>query len=97
MPVDLPTFSRFLNEAYKFSALQANKEPLTDEERQKVMDAGAVWHRGNHKGKPSAAVWKSRDSQGNPVYVTHTHRAFAAEKTLAAAIRKFHTFIKDTA
>ena len=93
----LPNFARFLNEAHKFAALQAKKEPLTDEERKKVMDAGAVWHRSNHKGKPSAAVWKSRDSQGNPIYVTHTHRAFAAEKTLGAAIRNFHSEIKDTA
>lgn len=92
-----PNFSLFLTEAHKFAALQAKKEPLTDEERQKVMDAKAVWHRSNHQGKPSAAVWKSRDSKGNPIYVTHTHRAFAAEKTLGAAIRKFHSEIKDTA
>jgi len=92
----LPNFSRFLTEAHKFAALQANKKPLTDEERKKVMESGAVWHHGPG-GKESPAVWKSSDSKGNPVYVTHTHRAFAAEKTLGAAIRKFHSFIKDTA
>lgn len=97
MAVDMPTFARFLNEAYKFSALKAKKEPLTDEERKKVMDAKAVWHPGHMKGKATPAVWKSRDSQGNAVYVTNTHRAFAVEKTLGAAIRKFHSFIKDTA
>lgn len=96
MAVDLPTFSRYLSEAYKLSALQANRVQLTAEEREKVMSAKAVWHHGKN-GEATPAIWKSSDSQGNPIYVTNTHRAMAAEKTIDAAIRKFHSYVKDSA
>lgn len=96
MATSPPTFSRFLTEAYKIASLKTNRMALTAEEREKVMKAGAVWHHGIN-GKETAAVWKTKDSQGNIIYVTNTHRAFATDKTLQGAIRKFHSTIKDTA
>lgn len=87
-----------LNEAKKseFEKLKENKIPLTDEERKQVMDADAVWHHGPN-GAPSPAVWKSKDSKGKTIYVTHTHRAYNTARTLKAAINKYHRFIKGTA
>jgi hypothetical protein len=96
MSANMPNFSKFLTEAYKFAALQANKKPLSENERQKVLAAKATFNRGKN-GQPSSAIWKSQDSQGNTVYVANTHRAFAVSKTLEGAIRKFHSEIKDTA
>lgn len=96
MSANLPNFSKFLTEAYKFAALQANKKPLSETERKKVLESKATFNMGKN-GQPSSAIWKSKDSQGNTVYVTNTHRAFAVAKTLEGAIRKFHNEIKETA
>jgi hypothetical protein len=87
-----------MNEAKKseFEKLKDNKVPLTDEERDKVMDAEAVWHHGPN-GKPSPAVWKSVNEKGKVTFVTHTHRAYNTAKTLKGAISRFHKFIKETA
>ncbi len=74
--------------------LKKNKVALTDEERKKVMDAGATWHHGLN-GKPSPAVWKGKDGKGKMWFVCNTHRAFAAEDTLAKAIKKYD-FIETT-
>jgi len=75
--------------------IKKNKVPLTDEERKKVMAAGATWHHGPN-GEPSPAVWKGKDSKGKMWYICSTHRAFAAEDTLAKAIKKYD-FIETTA
>jgi hypothetical protein len=75
--------------------LKANRMPLSKDERDKVLKAGAVWHK-SPGGKESAAVWKSKDSRGNIKYGCNTHRAMAVKDTLAGAIRAFR-FIKTTA
>ncbi|KKL14288.1 hypothetical protein LCGC14_2517200 [marine sediment metagenome] len=72
----------------EFEVLKNNKIPLDDEERDKVMKAGAVWHHGL-KGKPSPAVWKSKDSNGKTKYVCHTHRMYQVRDTLSAAIKSY--------
>ncbi len=78
----------------EMEVLKANKIPLDDKERAKVMKAGAVWHHGPG-GKESPAVWKSKNSSGKVKYVCNTHRAYAAKDTLAAAIKSFD-FIEST-
>lgn len=80
----------------EFERLKDNKKPLTDEERDEVMKDDAVWHHGPG-GKPSPAVWKSVNKNGDVTYVTNTHRAWQSAKTLKSAINKFHGFIKSTA
>jgi len=75
--------------------LKKNKKNLTDEERETVMKAKAIWHHGP-KGEPSPAVWKS-EVDGETWFVTNTHRAFLAKKTLDSAINAFHDVIKNTA
>lgn len=80
-----------------FEKLQDNKIPLTDEEREKVMKADAIWHHGPN-GAPSPAVWKSKNKKtGKITYVTHTHRAYNTAPTLKGAISRYHKFIKGTA
>lgn len=90
------TFKQFLVEGYDFKKLKNNKVSLTDEERSEVMSAKAVWNHGPN-GEETPAVWKSKDSKGKFVFLTNTHRAYAAEKSLKAAINKYHSFIKGTA
>jgi hypothetical protein len=91
------TFSQFLTEGYDLKSLTKRKIPLTDQEREEVMSKKAVWHMGNHNGKPSSAIWKAKDSKGKIVYGCNTHRAFQVRPTLKGAIEIFHSFIKDTA
>lgn len=79
----------------QFERLKANKVPLTDEEREKVMKSGAVWYHGP-KETPVPAIWKSVDEKGNVKYVCNTHRAFQAKDTLDAAIKAYE-FIEQTA
>lgn len=85
-----------LSESSEFERLQKNKKPLTDEERDEVMKAKAVWHHGPD-GAESPAVWKSIDKNGKTTYITHTHRAYNTAKTLKGAISRYHKFIKSTA
>lgn len=83
----------------EFEVLKQNKTKLSDEERDQVMKAGAVWHNHfNRDGEVTAtpAVWKSCDSKGNTKYVCNTHRAYQVRDTLSAAIKSFD-FIKTTA
>lgn len=75
--------------------LKKNKVKLTDEERELVMSRGAVWHMGNHNGKPSSAIWKSVVN-GKTWYVCNTHRAYQCKPTLKGAIKAFE-FIETTA
>jgi hypothetical protein len=84
------------NRKSHLSVLKGNRIPLTDEEREKVMKAGAVWHHGPN-GEKSPGVWKSKNpNTGEIRYVCATHRAYQDEKTLDAAIKSFE-FIKETA
>ena len=78
----------------EMATLKKHKVKLTDAERDEVMKAKAVWHHGP-KGKATPAVWKSV-IKGQTWYVTNTHRAYQAKKTLKGAIRAFD-FIKTTA
>lgn len=88
--------SKPLQESKNLEDLKKNKIPLTDEERDEVMKSKAVWHHGQN-GKPSPAVWKSKDKKGKITFVTNTHRAFNTASTLKGAISKYHSFIKGTA
>lgn len=92
---DTITFKTFIGEGYDMKSLKSRKEPLSDQERSEVMSRDAVWHM-NGDDNPTPAVWKSKDSKGKPLFVSNTHRAMAVEKTLKAAINKFHSFIKGT-
>ena len=76
-------------------ALKKGKVKLTDDERDEVMKAKAVWHHGAD-GAETPAVWKSVVN-GKTWFVTNTHRAYQARKTLKAAIKAYHDFIKSTA
>ena len=78
----------------RMKTLKENKQPLTDEERQKVMEAGAVWHFTGDE-KPTPAIWKA-EVKGETWYVCNTHRAFQAKPTLSQALKAFQ-FIKTTA
>lgn len=78
----------------KMDTLKKNKKPLTDEERKKVMDAGAVWHHGPN-GEETPAVWKS-EVKGKTWYVCDTHRAYQCKDTLEKAIKSYD-FIETTA
>ena len=82
--------------ASKFKQLQANKQPLTEQEHAEVMASKAVWHHGPN-GEETPAVWKSVDKSGNITYVTHTHRAYNIAPSLKGAIGRYHKFIKGTA
>lgn len=90
----------FLNETKKkskFEKLKDDKIPLTDEEREKVMKADAVWHHGPN-GEATPAVWKSKNKKtGKVTYITNTHRAYNTAPTLKGAISRYHKFIKSTA
>lgn len=84
-----------LEKKSEFENLEANKVPLTDEERKECLDKKAVWNF-SHLNKPTPAVWKSVDKNGKTTYVTNTHRAWNKASSLKAAINKFHNFIKGT-
>jgi hypothetical protein len=77
----------------KFDTLKKNKKPLTPEEREQVMKAGAVWHHGQG-GTESAAIWKSVVN-GKTWYSCHTHRCYQVRPTLKGAISAFD-FVKTT-
>jgi hypothetical protein len=89
------TFSQFLlNESPEWKTLEKNKVPLSSEEREQVMDSGAVWHHAPNGG-PSPAVWKSVVN-GKEWFITNTHRLFKACPTINGAITKFHKVVKQT-
>ena len=92
----MKSFNEYLTEKKnEFDTLKANKIPLTDEERTKVMKAGAVWRHGPN-GEKTPAVWKSKNASGQTRFICNTHRAGAVKDTLAAAISSYK-FIKTTA
>lgn len=81
--------------ASNIKTLKKYKIPLSDEERNIVMNADAVWHSGPN-GEARPAVWKS-EHNGKTTYVTNTHRAYNIAPTLKGAIGRYHKFIKGTA
>ncbi len=78
-----------------FKTLKKYQVKLTPEEHALVMRSKAIWHHGK-RGAPSPAVWKAVVN-GKAWYVTNTHRAYNVCTTLAAAITRYHKFIKSTA
>lgn len=91
------TFQVFLEAMSEFQKLKKNKVPLDPEERKLVMGRKAVWHF-SHLGKPTPAVWKSKDPKtGKVTYITNTHRAYNTASTCKGAIKRYHDFIKGTA
>ena len=84
-----------LLESPDIKTLQKNKIALTDEERKKVMDAGATWNHGPN-GEETPAVWKGKDKKDNIWFVCSTHRACQIKDTLPKAIKSYD-FIKTTA
>lgn len=83
-----------LCESPEFKTLKKNKKPLSDQEREEVVNAQAVWNFGKN-GSPSPAVWKSVVN-GKTWYVSNTHRCFQAKKNLRSAIKAFHDVVKET-
>jgi hypothetical protein len=78
----------------RFDTLKKNRQPLTPEERERVLAAGAVWHQAPG-GEASAAIWKSVVN-GRTWYSCHTHRCYQVRSTLKGAISAFK-FVKTTA
>lgn len=86
--------SSIITASPKMDTLKKNKKPLTKEERDVVMKAGAVWHHGPN-GEETPGIWKSV-VKGKTWYVCNTHRAMLVKPTLKGAIKAFK-FIKTTA
>lgn len=84
-----------LVESPQMDTLKKNKVKITDEERNQIMKAKAVWHHGPN-GEETPAVWKSV-VDGKTWYVTNTHRCYAAKKTLKAAINAYHRTVEPSA
>lgn len=74
--------------------LKDNEEPLTDEERSKVMKAKATWPFGKN-GAASPAVKKSA-IRGKIYYWSTTHRCYQAAPTLKQAIKDFHETVEPS-
>ncbi len=87
--------SKILKESPEMETLKKNKKPLSDQERELIMNADAVWNHGPN-GEKTPAVWKAV-IKNKTWFVTNTHRAYQAKPTLKAAIKAYHTFIKGTA
>jgi 2'-5' RNA ligase len=87
-----------INEAKRseFAVLKDNKERLDGAEREQAMAAGCCWHFGHHQGKPSCAIYRSKDSRGKTWFCSNTHRAYDKSPTLAQAIKRFHSFVKPS-
>jgi hypothetical protein len=74
--------------------LEDNVVELTDQERQKVMDAKATWSFGQN-GAPSPAIKKSV-VDGETWFYSKTHRVYQQDKTLDAAIKSFHEVVEPS-
>jgi hypothetical protein len=91
---DASVESVLITAAPTMKTLKKNKKPLTTEERDAVMKAGAVWHHGPN-GEETPAVQKAT-IKGKDWYWCATHRAYQCKPTLKGAIRAYD-FIKTTA
>ena len=71
----------------RLKTLKENTIPLTEKERDKVMQAGATWNFGK-QGQPSPAIKKAK-LKDQIFFFSNTHRTFAVNKSLDAAINAF--------
>jgi hypothetical protein len=78
----------------QFDILEKGKINLTDDERERVMIAKAVWHFGSN-GKPSPAI-KKAIVRGKTYYYCNTHRCYQSAKTLDGAIKKFFDVVEPS-
>jgi hypothetical protein len=78
----------------EFKILKKHRIQLDDDERAKVMKAGAIWHHGPN-GEPSPAIWKSKIN-GKIWYICNTHRCMAAKTTLDAILKEWPA-VEDSA
>jgi hypothetical protein len=62
---------------------------LSDDELEKVQDAGATWDDGK------SGVWKA-EINSKTYYVSNTHRLYRTSKTLDGIIDEFHNNVKET-
>jgi uncharacterized protein YtpQ (UPF0354 family) len=86
---------RLLNESGpQFDTLEKGKVKLTDDERERVLAAKAVWHFGPN-GKPSPAI-KKAIVRGKTYYYCNTHRCYQSAKTLNSAIKKFFSVVEPS-
>ncbi len=84
-----------MTEESELAKLKKAKKKLTDEERDEVMKAKAVWHHGPN-GEETFAIWKA-ELNGKTYYCSNTHRAWSKSTTLKDAIKKFHEYTKESA
>jgi hypothetical protein len=79
----------------QYDTLEKNKVKLTDEERNKVMNAAATWHHGKNGGATPAI--KKSVIRGKTYFYCNTHRCYQSAKTLDAAINKFFKTVEPSA
>jgi hypothetical protein len=84
-----------LSESPQFDTLKQHQKPLTDEERDEVLQGKAVWHHNGANGTPSPAIKKSQ-VDGNTWYWSNTHRCYSANRTLKAAINAFREIVEPS-
>lgn len=77
-----------------FPDLRTGKQTMTESDTAVVMKARAVKHT-PPKNKPVPAVWRSV-VDGVEWFVSNSHRAYAASRTLSEAVVRFHAVIKET-
>ena len=86
------TFKQYLEERKsEMEVLKKNRTTLSDEEREMCKKKKATWSNGD------VAVWKSKRTNGDDVFVTSTHRAYKTANNIGDAINHFHNGIKQTA
>ncbi len=78
----------------QFKTLKDAQVKLTDDERQKVMAAKAVWHKG-HDGAESPAI-KKAVIRGKTYYFSNTHRCFMVAKTIKKAVKDYFETVKPS-
>ena len=81
-----------LLESPQFKTLKKARRSLDEPERQQAVKAGCTW---NFTDKPTCAIWKAVVN-GKTWYCSHTHRCFAADKTLKAAINSYHKTVEPS-